>query len=118
MLTIKHNKGSLIEVTIIDTLKAEDFRELGEKADKLIKEHGSIRVLINASGFNGWDNTEAAEKHFGFVKEHNQKVERLAVVAGHMWQYWLAALARMFLQPKIRVFDKDQIEEARAWLKE
>jgi len=118
MLKIKHNNSNLIEVTIVDILKAEDFINLGEKADKLIKEHGKIRLLINASGFNSWENTKAAEKHFSFVKDHNKKVERLAVVAGHTWQHWLAALARMFIQPKVRVFDKDQINEARAWLKE
>jgi energy-converting hydrogenase Eha subunit G len=50
------------------------------------------------------------------VKSHHKNVERLAVVAGHMWQHWLAALAQVFVHPKIKVFDKDQIEDAREWL--
>lgn len=117
MLTID-NTDNLIEITIKDTLEADDFRKLGEKADKLINEYGSIRVLINAEDFNGWENTDAAEKHFSFVKAHHAKVERLAIIAGHMWQHWIAAMARVFMHPEVKVFDKTQLEDARNWLKQ
>ncbi len=74
--------------------------------------------MVDASRFEGWDNFDAAEQHFGFVKGHHEKVERLAIVAGHMWQHWLAALARVFVHPHIKVFDKNQVGEARKWLKD
>ena len=45
-------------------MKANDFIELGKKADKLIDEYGNIRVLINAANFNGVEKTIAAEKIF------------------------------------------------------
>lgn len=118
MLTIKHDTGNLVELTVVGTLKVEGFKELAEKADEIIKEHGTVRVLIDATGFDGWDNLEAAKKHFGFVKTHHEKVERLGIIAGHMWQHWLAAMAQIFVHPKLRVFDKDQVEEAKKWIKE
>ncbi|WP_172592411.1 SpoIIAA family protein [Nitrosomonas supralitoralis] len=117
MLTIE-NAGNLIEIKIKNTLQTDDFMALGEKADKLIDEYGSIRVLMNAEDFNGWENTDAAEKHFSFVKAHHVKVERLAIIAGHMWQHWIAAMARVFMHPEIKVFDKNQLEAARNWLKQ
>lgn len=117
MLMIKHGTGNLVELTVTGKLKSEDFKELAEKADTLIKEYGNVRVLIDASGFDGWDNLAAAEGHFGFVKEHHEKVERLAIIAGHMWQHWLAALAHVFVHPKMKVFNKGQAEEAKAWIK-
>lgn len=117
MLTIV-NTGNLIEVTIKNTLKADDVMVLSDKADKLIEGYGSIRVLINATDFNGWENADAAEKHFSFVKEHHTKVERLAIVTGHMWQHWIAALAKVFMHPDIKVFDKTQLNEAESWLKQ
>jgi len=118
MLTIKHDRGNLVEVAVTGTMKSEDFKEFGEKADAVIKEYGDIRVLIDASGFNGWDNLDAAEHHFSFVKKHHEKVERLAIVAGHTWQHWLAAMVRVFVHPEVKIFDKDQVEEARKWVKE
>ena len=116
MLTIKHDTGNLVEITATGLLKAEDFRDFKERADALIKEHGHIRILINASDFDGWENREAAEKHLSFVKTHHEKVERLAIVTGHMWQHWLAALAQVFVHPKVKILDRDQVEEARKWL--
>lgn len=117
MLTIKHDRGNLAELTVTGTLKSEDFKGLAKKAEALIQEHGNVRVLIDASGFDGWDNLAVAEEHFGFVKEHHEKVERLAIIAGHMWQHWLAALAHVFVHPKMKVFNKGQAEEAKAWIK-
>jgi len=54
-------------------MKADDFRQIAPQVDS----------LIDASGFNGWENIAAFENHAGFVKDHQQKVERIAVIAGH-----------------------------------
>lgn len=118
MIKIQNESRNLIEVSVTGPLHAEDFREFGKQADALIKKHGNVRVLIDASGFDGWDDFDAAKHHFSFVKTHHEKVERLAVVAGYMWQHWLAGLAQVFIHPKIKVFDKGQIEDARTWLKQ
>ena len=87
MLTVKHDTGNLVEITIMEKLRLEDFKDFEEKVDVLIKEHGNIRVLIDASGFDGWENLDAAEHHFSFVKGHHEKIKNLAVVAGHMWRH-------------------------------
>ncbi len=116
MITIKSSEGNLIEVTISGPLKAEDFKDFAAKADALIKEHGSVRLLIDASDFEGWEDVAAAEQHFSFVKGHHNNVEKLAFVVGHMWQHWLAGMAKVFVHPQIKAFDKNQIEEARNWL--
>ncbi|SEQ91093.1 SpoIIAA-like [Nitrosomonas sp. Nm51] len=117
MLTVQSITRNLVEITITGTLKPEDFKEFGKKTQALINEHDSIRVMIDASGFEGWDNFDAAEQHFDFVKRHHKKVERLGIVAGHTWQHWLAALAQVFVHPHVKVFDQNQIEEAKKWLK-
>ena len=51
-----------------------------------------------------------------FVKDHQAKAERIAVIAPHEWQHWLIGFARVFLHPEVKAFDKGQEAEARSWL--
>jgi hypothetical protein len=44
--------------------------------DSFPKQRGSIRLLVDASHFGGWEDMAAFEKHVGFVKTHHQNVER------------------------------------------
>jgi hypothetical protein len=67
---------------------------------------GQIRLLIDATQFDGWDSFEGFKTHAGFIRAHQRHVERLAVIAGHDWQRWLIDLARMVLHPDARAFDK------------
>ncbi|MDB2414218.1 STAS/SEC14 domain-containing protein [Rickettsiales bacterium] len=108
---------NLIEVTVSNKLQTRDFKELADHVDALIKKYGNIRILINAMAFDGWESVKAAEEHFCFVKKHHKDVERIAVIASHSWQHWLVAMARVFVHPKIEVFDVDQITKAKEWIK-
>ena len=71
---------------------------------------------IDPSGFNGWENIAAFENHAGFVKNHQQKVERIAVIAGHDWQHWLIGAVRLFLHPEVRAYDRNHESEALKWI--
>jgi len=57
-------------------LKAEDFRQIRPQIDSLISQHGKIRLLIDGSGFGGWENIGALQAHAGFIRSHQQKIER------------------------------------------
>lgn len=116
MLKIEHHTSNLLELTIADKLDKDDFETLATQADALITQYGTLRILINASAFNGWHDLRAVETHFGFVKNHHQKVERLAIIAGHQWQHWLASAIKLFLHPEIKVFNKDETTQARSWI--
>ncbi len=82
----------------------------------MIREHGQIRLLIDARAFSGWKNFDAFQTHAGFIKNHQKNVGRLAVIAGHDWQTWLVDAARMFLHPEAKAFDKDHEGEALKWI--
>jgi len=73
--------ANALRITAPEKLKADDFRQIAPQVDSLISQHGKIRLLIDASGFNGWENTAAFANHIGFIKNHQQKVERIAVIA-------------------------------------
>ncbi len=105
-----------LKIVVPDKLKADDFREIAPQIDSLINQHGKIRLLVDASGFNGWENIAAFEKHAGFVKDHQQKIERIAVIAAHEWQHWLIGAVRIFVHPEVRAYDKSHASEALRWI--
>lgn len=63
-------------------LKAGDFRQLAPQVESIIHQHGKIRLLIDGSLLEGWENIAAFETRAAFVKDHQKKVERIAVIAG------------------------------------
>ena len=67
---------NVLRITAPEKLKADDFRQIAPQVDSIISQYGKIRLLIDASGFNGWENIAAFENHAGFAKNHQQKVAR------------------------------------------
>src|ERR1017187_5020476 len=104
--------GSALRITMPEKVKADDFRQIAPQIDSLISQHGQIRLLIDATVFNGWENIAAFEKHAGFVKTHQQKIERIAVIAAHDWQHWLIGAVRIFVHPEVKAYDKSHESEA------
>jgi hypothetical protein len=97
-------------------LKAEDFRQLRPQIDSLVSQHGKIRLLIDGSGFDGWENIAALQAHAGFIRSHQPKIERIAVIARHNWQHWVIGAVRMFLHPEVRAYDRKHDNEALQWI--
>jgi hypothetical protein len=108
--------ANALRLTAPEKLKANDFRQIAPQVDSLISQHGKIRLLIDASGFKGWENIAAFQNHAGFIRTHQQKVERIAVIAAHNWQHWLIGAVRIFLHPEVRAYDKSHESEALQWI--
>ena len=116
MIKMEVISGNAVKIKAPEKLKADDFLQFAPQIDSLIKQHGQIRLLIDASGFHGWENLGAFETHAGFVKDHQQKIERIAVIAAHDWQHWLIGVFRLFVHPEARSYDKSHETEARQWI--
>jgi hypothetical protein len=118
MIQIQVISDNAVRVTPLGKLRAEDFRRIAPEIDAVIAQYGKIRLLIDASGFGGWENLAGFEYHAGFVKSHMQKVERIAVITAHDWQQWLVGAVRLFVHPDIKAYDKRQEGQAIAWILE
>jgi hypothetical protein len=105
-----------LKLTVPAKLKSEDVSEIGPQIDALISKHEQIRLLIDASGFNGWNNITTFETHAKFIKSHHQKVERIAVIVAHDWQHWLIGAVRIFVHPEVRAYDQSHESEALQWI--
>jgi len=118
MIKFEALSQSAFRVAASGQLTADDFRLLAPQVDAMIDRRRPVRALVDASGFEGWENFKAFELHAGFVKTHQMYVQRLAVIAGRDWQEWLVETLRMFLHPDAKAFDPTQEGEAVRWILE
>ena len=118
MLILKHLSGNILRIDVPHKLEAGDFSPFGIQVDALIAQHGKVRLLIDATHFDGWNNIPAFSKHMSFIRLHQNDVERVAVLTGHEWQHWLVGVFRLFAHPQVRMFDRHEEKQAVAWLEE
>lgn len=116
MITTELIAPDALKIVVPERLKADDFRLIGPQFEAIVNAHGKIRLLIDASHFGGWENLAAFETHATFVRDHQAKVERIAVIAPHEWQHWLIGAVRLFVHPQVRAFDEAQVGVALEWL--
>jgi len=116
MITITPLQGNLLKVEAPENLAADDFARIAPRVDEFIRQHGSIRLLVDATRLDGWENHQAFEQHMRFVKDHHQKVERAALLAGHAWQHWIVGAVKWFVTPELRCFGPGEEAEALVWL--
>lgn len=109
-------QSNALRVAVPVKLKIGDFQQIAPEVDFIIRQYGKIRLLIDASKFSGWENVSAFENHAAFVKSHQQKVERIAVIVAHDWQHWLVGAVRIFVHPEVKAFDQAQEAEALRWV--
>lgn len=106
----------VLKIVAPQTLHPEDILALAPQVDAIIKDYGQIRLLIDATHLEGWDGLATLEKHAGFVKAHQNKALRIAVIARHDWQHWLVGAVKVFLHPEVKMFDPGQEREAVRWI--
>jgi stage II sporulation SpoAA-like protein len=105
-----------LRIVVPVKLKADDFRKIAPQVDSIIHRFGKIRLLIDASQFAGWENIAAFENHAAFVKSHQHKVDRIAVIVAHDWQHWLVGMVRTFVHPDVKAYGQGQESEALQWI--
>jgi len=117
MIHINSFADNTLKIEVSGKLEEDDFKKITPGIDEAIKLHGSLKLLIDATAFDGWSSMHAASQHFSFVRNHHQKIERIALIADHEWQHWVVGVASVFVHPEIKIFDKDHATAAETWLR-
>lgn len=107
--------GKVMEVDLHGKLSREDYEKLVPETEKLIRQHGKIRVLVTMHDFHGWDPGALWEDIKWSVKHFNQ-IERLAIAGEQTWHKYMTGFCRPFSTAQVRYFTLDQLSEARAWV--
>ena len=53
---------------------------------------------------------------YRFVKNHYQKIDRIAVIAAHDWQRWVVGTIRIFVHPEVQAFGTENEHDALRWI--
>jgi len=100
------------------SLSKEDFVGLSASVDAYLADHASIHgLLIHAEAFPGWENFPGFTAHIRFVRNHQQKIERVALVTDSPIARVTEALAKHFIAAEIKDFPFEDYDKAMNWLK-
>jgi hypothetical protein len=109
--------GNTMEVCATGKFEKRDYEMFVPAAEKLIKEHGKIRVLFVMQDFHGWT-AGAVWEDIKFDLRHFNDIERLAIVGESKWEQGMAVFCRPFTTASMKYFDISKLEEARQWIAE
>ena len=97
------------------TLTKADFAGFSDEFDRQVRERGKLRILFDATQFDGWSSTGIWEE-LKFDVEHNHDISRLAFVGDKKWQETFVKALKPFTFGATRYFEESEMSEAQEWL--
>lgn len=107
--------GKIVEIHAMGKLEKEDYEQFGPEVERLIRQHGKIRMLLYLHDFNGWT-AGALWEDIKFDWKHFSDIERLAIVGESKWQEGMATFCKPFTTAEVKYFNHDQLADARQWI--
>jgi hypothetical protein len=113
----EENAGKTLVVHISGKLTKADYQHFVTEFERLVRQHGKLRVLFDMTGFHGWD-AGALWEDIKFDIRHFADIERLAMVGDKKWQHGMATFCKPFTKATVQYFNHTDAAEARRWLDE
>jgi len=108
---------NIVVLTPDGPLTAADFARAAQAIDPLMAANGKLAgLMIHAPSFPGWRDFDAVKAHLTFVRDHQRRIDRLAVVTDSAFVKTMAGIAGAFVHPEVRQFGFGEKERALAWL--
>lgn len=107
--------GKVLTVHVSGTLAVVDYEHFVPEFERLLRLHGTLRVLFDMTGLHGWT-AGAVWEDTKFATHHFSDIDRLAVIGEKKWQEWMATFCKPFTKATVRYFDHADAAEARAWV--
>jgi len=98
-------------------LEKTDFEALAREVDPYIEAQGKLNgLLISAKLFPGWKDFAALVSHLRFVKNHHQKIRKVAAVTDSGFLSIMPHIADHFVDAEVKHFDYCDKGRALDWL--
>jgi len=110
----ENDGGKVLAIHLSGKLTKEDYQHFVPTVDRLIHEHGKIRVLVDMADFHGWT-AGALWEDIKFDVKHFSDIERVAMVGEKKWQEGMSRFCRPFTSATIRYFEHSEADAARQW---
>jgi len=118
MLSVKIDEEHLIVILEPKgALSERDFQAAATLIDPLIEKHGQLNgIMIHTKSFPGWESFAALCSHLRFVKNHHQKISRIALVTDSLLGHFAEDIASHFIKADIQSFSYQEYAEATNWV--
>lgn len=108
---------NFLVVRVSGRLAREDYHKFVPEFERLLRDKGKIRVLLEMVDFHGWE-PGALFEDLKFDLHHFSHLERLAMVGDRAWEKGMSVICKPFTTAEIRFFNRSDMARARAWLEE
>lgn len=99
-------------------LEAGDFERMTAVLDPWLERgHRLNGLVIDAEHFPGWDDLPGLVSHVRFVKDHQRRVRRVAVVSDDRVLHAVPSIAGRFLSAEVKTFREEELDSALAWVR-
>lgn len=118
-MTVTYNEipeEKTIALYVSGKVTKEDFNEIAPKIESFIQKHNTIKLLEVVSDLKGFE-PSMIWSGIQFDLKHLKNISHCAVVSDMSWMTPFAKAAEAFTSTKLRMFDLNQVEDARTWLK-
>ena len=113
----EEHDGKILVVHVTGKLARADYKQFLPEFERLVEQHGKLRVLFDMTGFHGWE-AGGLWEDIKFDVKHFSDIERLAMVGESKWEHGMATFCKPFTTAKIRYFGPAEADMARPWLDE
>ena len=113
----EENGGKILVVHVSGKLAKADYEHFVPEFERLVRQHGKLRVLFDMTDFHGWT-AGALWEDTNLRCIISATLTGLAVVGEKKWQEGMATFCKPFTKATIRYFDHADAAEARKWLDE
>ena len=117
MLSVQVDAAKGIAVLVPDgALSKEDFERAAKTIDPHLEKSGRLNgIVVRVEQFPGWESFGALASHLRFVKNHHEKVARVALVTDSAIGKVAPRIGKHFVQAEIRAFKSAEFDAAKAW---
>ncbi len=112
----EEDDGKRLIVQVSGKLVKADYEHFVPEFERLIRQHGALRLMFDMTDFHGWEASAMWED--AKLIRHFADIERLAMVGETRWQHGMAIFCKPFTKATVRYFDHTDLAQARAWLAE
>jgi hypothetical protein len=113
------SKDGIVGVKVSGKLTAADYEQyLIPALDRVfaLDKRARFLVLMDET-FEGWT-LDAAWDDASYWFQHRSEVDRVAIVGAPQWVEWCINAMRFALKGEFRLFERDRLDDAWAWLRE
>jgi hypothetical protein len=110
--------GKLLALRVSGVLKKPDYEAFETLVRERADAHGPLRLLVHLQDFAGWESLSGAWADLKFDVALKDDIERVAIVGQRDWEKWVTKLSAPVMPYELKFFDDDQLDQARAWVRE